>query len=148
MRTLTMVAGLLLVASTAFAYRADGILGSWHTKNNKSIVQIYQCGPDLCGKIISLKEPVYTKASEGPIGRPKFDKNNSDPALRSRPIIGMQIMSGCEVTGNNELENGHIYDPESGNTYKLNVKLENPHTLKLRGFIGFSLLGRTEYWTR
>jgi uncharacterized protein (DUF2147 family) len=78
---------------------------------------------------------------------PRFDDKNPDPALRQRPLLGLQIVHDLRTTGDNKWK-GRIYDPNSGKTYKCTITLADENTLKLRGYIGISLLGRTEVWTR
>lgn len=76
-----------------------------------------------------------------------MDKKNPDVAKQQAPIIGLSNLLGFTYKGNGAYENGTIYDPANGKTYQCEIKLEGD-ILKVRGFIGFSLLGRTEIWTR
>ncbi len=76
------------------------------------------------------------------------DDLNPDPALRDRLLLGLTIMDGFTYAGDGKWKSGRIYDPNSGKTYKCNLTLVDENTLGLRGYIGFSLLGRTETWTR
>jgi uncharacterized protein (DUF2147 family) len=113
-------------------------------------VEIYKSGDSYDGKIIWLEEPLYVEADEGETaGTPKEDHNNPDPALQSRPIIGLVLMEGFVFNGKDTWHKGTIYDPDNGKTYKSVARLsDDGSTLKVRGFIGFSLLGRTTEWTR
>ena len=70
------------------------------------------------------------------------------PALRERPLIGLEIFEGFEYKGKGRWKGGTIYDPNSGNTYRCIVTRVDDDTLKVRGYIGVSLLGRTELWQR
>ena len=79
-------------------------------------------------------------------GKPLMDKNNPDQAKQGQPVLGLEILNGFEFD-KDEWNDGHIYDPESGKTYSCTLSLKDPHTLKVRGYIGISLLGRTEIWT-
>ncbi len=81
-------------------------------------------------------------------GKEKVDRENPDPALRSRPVIGLRIFEGFTYDGDGRWKNGTIYDPASGKTYSCKIRLQDDGSLKVRGFIGISLLGRTEIWTR
>jgi uncharacterized protein (DUF2147 family) len=81
-------------------------------------------------------------------GKPKVDKNNPDPAKRNTPAFGLVILKNFEKVKENYWENGTIYDPNNGKTYKSNLTLKDKNNLDVRGYIGFSLLGRTESWTR
>ena len=79
-------------------------------------------------------------------GKPKVDKNNPDDDLKSRPLVGMELLSDFEFD-DDEWEDGEIYDPESGKTYSCEMTLDG-NTLNVRGYIGVSWVGRTTEWTR
>lgn len=150
-RTAVSVGVLLAVffASSVFAAEADGILGTWWNEKKDAHIQIYKCEALYCGKITYLKEPVYDeKDPQGMAGKPKVDRNNPDPAKRTNPIIGLNIISGFTYAGENVWENGTIYDPQEGKTYRCKLTLERPDKLKVRGYIGTPLLGKTQYWMR
>ncbi len=76
------------------------------------------------------------------------DVLNPDPALRNRLLLGLTIMDGFTYAGGGKWKSGRIYDPNNGKTYKCKLTLVDENTLELRGYIGISLLGRTETWTR
>ena len=132
-----MAAALMQVASTAFA---EDILGLWDT--GESHVEIYACGELLCGRIAKLDEPLDEDGNE------KLDTNNPDPALQSRPLLGMDLIAGFSRAGKRKWEDGTIYDPRDGKTYKCVMKLQRDGTLKVRGYVGISLFGKTVVWTR
>ena len=138
----------LAAAAPAWA-GSDDILGTWFNQKQDAKIDIYKCGNDYCGKIVWLKEPVYPAGStEGTPGTAKIDIHNPDAARRKTPILDMQIVQGLQYSGDNLWKNGKIYDPDSGKTYSSKATLVSPTELDLRGFIGFSMLGRTEKWTR
>lgn len=140
---------LFLMGSSGFAAGADDILGLWNTQENKSKIEIFKCGNRYCGRIAELKEPNYPADDEkGMAGKPKVDRKNPDPDLRTHPLLGLQIMEGFSFSGSNSWEGGRIYDPDNGKTYKCTVTLSAPNRLEVRGFIGFTFLGRTSIWTR
>lgn len=139
---------ILLVAATVFGAGSNDILGLWKTEEDESKLEFLKCGDKICVKIAWLKEPNYTDSREGPVGKPKVDCNNPDPLLKSRPMIGLQIMEGFTATGDDRWENGIIYDPDNGKTYRGKLRLVSPHRLELRGYIGFSLFGSTYVLTR
>jgi len=121
--------------------KADDILGIWLTGSKKGKVEIYKCGDRYCGKIIWLKDPFYENGTE------KRDKNNPDESKRKNRIIGSNILIGFEYDGDKEWDDGQIYDPDEGKTYSCVIKMQdNNEVLDVRGYIGFSLFGRTEEW--
>lgn len=137
----TCIMIMLTVCSYAAENEADAIIGEWYTEGEESVVEIYKCGDAYCGKIIWIIEPTY------PDGTNKRDKNNPDEALRDRPIVGMDIVSGFEHSRKNTWGNGTIYDPNSGKTYSCNGKLKG-NKFYIRGYVGVSFLGRTTIWIK
>ena len=116
-------------------------MGIWLTEGGKSKVEITKDDGKYYGKIIWLKEPTR---EDGTI---KLDRNNEDESLRSRTIKGIKVLNDFEWD-DDEFEDGTIYDPENGKTYSCVITFQNMNTLDVRGYIGFSLLGRTTVWTR
>lgn len=151
---LSALTALVVVASAglpAWAESADGIVGVWETAptdKGYAHIEITRAGDDFNGTIVWLSEPLYPAGDEM-AGQPKIDRLNPDTALRERPIIGLQIVNGLRYAGDERWDSGTIYDPETGKTYKSKATLaDGGETLKLRGFIGISLLGRTSQWKR
>ena len=139
----------LLLGSFAVAADGDRILGLWNTAEEDCKIEIFKCGNIYCGRIAWLKEPLYPAGDGmGMAGRPIVDRQNPSPDLRSRPLVGLQLMEGFIYTGKNVWERGTIYNPETGKTYKCKMTLTAPDHLEVRGFIGISLLGGTSIWTR
>jgi len=124
------------------ADEGDAVIGRWITEKKDSGVEVVPCEGRYCVKIVWLKEPINEDGTE------KTDANNPDGALKNRKIIGLTIAKNFEYAGDNKWKEGKIYDPDNGKTYSCNMALEKKDRLKIRGFIGFSLLGRTTYWTR
>ena len=83
-------------------------------------------------------------------GKPKLDEKNTDAKLKTRTIAGLQLLTGFNFDkSNNEWSDGTIYDPKSGKTYKCLLWFEKDlNTLHVKGFIGFSLMGKEVLWTR
>ncbi len=136
---------LLFVALTfaaKFSYaQADPIEHTWYNTKKTAKIQIYKAKDGkFYGKIVWLAEPNRD-------GKPKVDKNNPDVARRNDPIINLLILKKFDKDGEKGYENGSIYDPENGKTYKCKMTLEG-NNLDVRGYIGFSMLGRTEHWTK
>jgi uncharacterized protein (DUF2147 family) len=125
--------------------KPDDVIGVWLTQYKDSKVEIYKDGNKYFGKIVWLKEPI-----DSITGKPKVDDKNEDPNLRNRPIMGMLLLKNF-VFDDDEWEDGTIYDPKKGKTYSCYMEFpdeDNKDRLKIRGYIGVSLLGRTVYWTR
>jgi uncharacterized protein (DUF2147 family) len=148
MRVLAMLALIVFTATTALGARESEILGIWKTEKDDSKVEIFRCGSRICGKIVWLKKPAYTDSKEGVVGTPIIDRKNPDPALKSRPVLGLQILNDFTKKGDDTWANGTCYDPISGNTYKGKIHLAAPDRLELRGYIGIPLFGRSSVWTR
>jgi uncharacterized protein (DUF2147 family) len=139
---------ILLLAGTSWGGSED-ILGTWKNEDGKAKIEIYPCDAHYCGKISWLGRPVYPTDDPGAMaGLPRVDRKNPDQALRDRHLLGLRIMEGFSYNGDNTWEKGRIYDPESGKTYQSNITLVSPQRLKIRGFVGIPLFGRTTTWTR
>ncbi len=125
---------------TASAQKADDILGKWTNPSGEGQVLIYKKDNKYYGKLVWLKIPDRD-------GKPKMDIHNPDKALQTRPELGLELLNHFTYNGEDEYEDGTIYDPKSGKTYSCKMTL-NSNTLKIRGYVGISLFGRTEAWTR
>jgi uncharacterized protein (DUF2147 family) len=143
MKPVILIAMLFaLVFPIALLAEAYSIEGTWYNAEKTSKILLYKTtAGTIAGKICWLKEPNEN-------GKPKVDNKNPDKALRSRPEMNLVVVQGLVSKGKNKWDSGTIYDPKSGNTYSSKAELIGPNTLKLRGFIGISLVGRTEVWTR
>lgn len=121
-------------------------VGRWktiddETKQAKSIVEIAEADGKLTGKVVQL----FRKADEDQ--NPKCEKCTGDK--KDQPILGMQILKDLKKDGDTLWTGGEIMDPQNGKTYSCKVELiDGGQKLKVRGFIGFSLLGRTQIWER
>ena len=139
--TLLIFVSAFFWATQASGHNQDSIVGQWYTAEGTSLVEIYKCLDFYCGRIVWLKNPRNEK------GKDKIDEKNPDESLRNRKLLGLQILNGFTYEGENKWEGGKIYDPKSGKTYSCKMQLEDG-TLRVRGFVGFSLLGRTTVWTK
>ncbi len=133
----------------------DLILGNWKPSNGRSVVQIYkgnsENGEDptkYYGKIVWLLEP------NDEDGNPRTDVNNDKDELKSKPLKGLVIVKDMEfeeVDGKIvSWDGGTIYDPNNGSTYDFEAEIDkkNKNVMDGRGYIGVSLFGRTDTWTR
>jgi uncharacterized protein (DUF2147 family) len=116
-------------------------VGTWMVAAEDAKVEIYEKGNELEGKIVWLKEPNAVD------GTPKKDLENPNQQLRAREILGMIFLKGF-TKDNDEWGGGEIYDAKSGKTYKAYMKLSGDSILKLRGYVGIPLSGRTEQWKK
>ena len=139
---LLLVAFVLSVAGMASAQTMSP-LGSWTNSEKKATFEIYKCGDKLCGKIVSLTVP-----NDPATGKPKTDSKNPDAKLRNRPRLGMVFMQGFKYDSDNKWDDGKIYDPESGKTYSCYMQMQSPNAMEVKGYIGFSLIGKSQSWTR
>lgn len=132
----------LVKAQTGEVAESDKIIGVWEVGSGKARVKITKYGDKFGGKIVWLKEPNY------PDGTKKVDKNNPDEAKRTTPLLGYNNLLGFSYKGKSEYDGGTIYDPENGSTYNCVISLEDDNTIKVRGYIGVQLFGRTDTWKR
>lgn len=140
-KTIFILFAFVLFIGKSFAQ--DEIVGVWYNTEKTGKVEIYKAGEKFFGKIIWLKEPLDENT-----GEPKTDINNPESSEHNNPIIGLAVLKNFEYKGGDVWEDGSIYDPENGKTYSCKMTLRDAEHLDVRGFIGFSLLGRTENWTR
>lgn len=132
---LTLLALFVTVAATA----QDAVTGKWWSPKRDGQIEIYKTtGGKYYGKLVWSKTPG------------KRDEKNPDAALRSRELVGTNIFTNFSYDpGDNEWVDGKIYDPTSGKTYSCKMWLtDNNKVLSVRGYVGFSLLGRTEKFAR
>lgn len=136
---------LIITTQSLFAQKeADLILGTWLTGSGQAKIEIYKNSTNFQGKIIWISEPIDPVTN-----KPKTDTKHPDSKLHTRPLVGLVNLWGFSYNEkDNKWENGHIYDPKSGKEYKCTISAKDKNTLNVRGFIGFSLIGRTDVWTR
>ena len=141
-KLLLLVALVLSVTRMASAQTMTP-LGVWTNSEKKATFEIYKCSTNLCGKIVTIAIP-----NDPATGKPKTDSKNPDPKLRSRPRLGLVFMQGFKYDDDNKWDDGKIYDPETGKTYSCYMKMESANTMEVKGYIGFSLIGKSQTWTR
>jgi uncharacterized protein (DUF2147 family) len=131
-----------LFFTTIFYSQNQTVVGKWKTIDDetgkaKSIVEIYEKSGKIYGKVIEILDVAHkNNVCQDCAGE---DKN--------KPILGLVIIKGLKKDGD-EYTNGKILDPKNGKMYKCLITLDSKDKLKIRGFIGFSLFGRTQYWSR
>ncbi|MBC7448255.1 MAG: DUF2147 domain-containing protein [Hymenobacteraceae bacterium] len=142
LKSFSLTLAVAVLACFSAAAQKLSPLGVWTNSEKKANFEIYQCGNKLCGKIVSLREP------NDAAGKPKTDTENPEAKLRSRPRLGMVFMQDFVYDDGNKWDDGKIYDPESGKTYSCYMKMENANQMEVKGYIGFSMIGRSQTWTR
>ena len=132
----------ILINNFLFSQNSNDIIGIWLIEEKNAKIEIYKSENLFFGKMIWLKEPKDIS------GEFKTDKNNPNKNLRNKKLLGLKILSNL-MWNDKEKEwiNGSIYNARDGKTYKLFANLSE-EKLKLRGYIGFSLFGKTTIWTK
>ncbi len=147
--------GALAIVSTGFALAAhaaapqrsdaEDIRGVWvdhrDSDKHKVGVLIEDCDGTVCGRIYWLKKPLSG-------GAPKRDQHNPDAALRDRPLCGLRILTGFQRKKEASWGSGHIYNPNDGRTFHSTINLQDDGSLRIRGYVGLPLFGKTVEWVR
>lgn len=128
------------VSFNAIAQSKDAIVGKWLNASGEGQIEVYKKGDKYYGKLAWLKEPNLN-------GKPKVDSKNPTASLQSRPLLNLEILKDFVYEGD-KWTDGTIYDPKSGKTYSCNLSLKGADVMNVRGYIGISLLGRSEVFKR
>ncbi len=132
MRRVVVLSAALLLAAAPTAIADDGVLGRWATPGVAAIVDLAPCAgtSTLCGAVRWLWDAVDEK------GRPRLDTQNPDTSLRTRPLLGLSILSGLAPAPGGGWA-GRIYNPEDGQTYRATVRRNGPDVLLVEGCVLF-----------
>ena len=133
---------IFVLFSMNFYAQSRGVIGKWNTIDEVSgkalsVVEIFESNNRIYGKVVEILNP---KNRNNTCKDCPGDDNN-------KPVLGLIIIKGLVKDGT-EYNDGKILDPKSGKLYKCYIELENPNKLKVRGYLGISLIGRTQYWER
>lgn len=131
-----LVASQFLTAQSSQRRAGDAIVGEWMNPAKDAKFQIFKKNDKYFGMVIW-----------GTGGDTK-DSKNPDPKLRNRDLIGLVLLKDFAFDGKGQWLNGSIYDPKEGKTYSCKLSLAAPNKLEVRGYLGISLFGRTEIWTK
>ncbi len=136
-----IIFGIVLMFFSVSYTQAQSIVGKWKTIDDetgkaKSIVEIYKKGNQYYGKIVEL----LIKPTSNTCAKCKDDRKN-------KPLIGLEIIRNMKLD-DDEYEGGTIVDPKTGKVYKCLIKANGSNKLDVRGYIGFSLIGRTQTWSK
>ncbi|MFV0237724.1 MAG: DUF2147 domain-containing protein [Flavobacteriales bacterium] len=136
-----IIIGMLLMLFSVSYLNAQNIVGKWKTIDDetgkaKSIVEIYKKGSQYYGKIVTL----LIKPSSETCVECKDDR-------KDKPLVGLEIIRNMKLE-DGKYEGGNIMDPKTGKIYKCLIKANGSDKLDVRGYIGFSLIGRTQTWQK
>jgi uncharacterized protein (DUF2147 family) len=131
-----------LLAATSIGAQSPTPVGVWFHPNKRIQVEISRCGERLCGKMVWFRWPNDAQ------GLPLVDINNPDPALRSRPLLGLRILHGLRPAGERTWEGGRIYNPDDGVSYQARMTIGDDGSLHVRAYVLLPILGKTLVWTR
>ena len=136
-RLIALMTFLLPSALTA----AASPYGLWLTEKKGVIVDVYACGDNLCGRTVWLKKMKFKD------GRDRLDAKNPDASLRNRHWCGIEVITGVKPVSATEWEGGDVYDPKTGKTFDFDME-QRGDKMKVRGYLGVKMLGKSETWTR
>jgi len=132
---------LLCLMTMSLATHGQSIIGQWETfddktKEKKAVVEIYKRNNLFFAKIV-----------ENYVSEKKAVCETCKGTRKGKPIIGLVIIENIKKDGD-AFKNGTILDPENGKTYTCYLELVTSKKLKVRGYLGMALFGRTQYWIR
>jgi uncharacterized protein (DUF2147 family) len=111
------------------------IVGEWWTEDRDGRVRFFKTDSGTySGELVWMKDP-------------RADTENDDPALRARPVVGILLIWELRFE-DGEYVDGYVYNPEDGNTFRVEARAIDPDSMEVRGYFGISLLGQSQVWTR
>ncbi len=132
-RARSLLPALALLAVSTPAWAADPV-GRWVLPSGKTRVEIARCGEGLCGRIVEIADAAGRR-----------DDKNPDPALRARPLVGVEILHGLVPKGA-EWSGGWIYNPSDGRRYGARAAMQGDDRLQVQGCI--AIVCKAQVWTR
>ena len=142
MKKITTTLLFSFVGLLAFSQTNTDIVGEWYNAEKDAVITLFEENESVSGKITWMQFPNDDN------GNPKTDPLNPDENLKSRARMGMVMMSGFAYDEDSVWDDGELYDPKKGKTYSGMMTLKDKNTIDLRGYIGFSFIGRSSTWTR
>ena len=131
-----------LAASSAVCAAPKDPSGTWLTEDGRAKIRVDRCGPggtNVCGKVVWLRIPNWDD------GTPRTDAKNPDPKKRSRPMIGLQLMSNLQAEEDGFT--GEIYNADSGKVYQVTIERQSAAELNVQGCMMKVLCG-SQTWTK
>lgn len=135
-RTVFVIFSFLISFSSLSQHSIDEVLGYYMAPEENSIFKFYKSGNKYYGKSVWMKFPE------------RLDTLNPDKSKRSRKILGTILVYGFIYDGKNSWNHGHIYNANTGKTYKAKIIRNKEGNLLVRGYVGVQLIGKTEYFVK
>lgn len=132
-----LVLGVLTLPAKKAHADASPLEGLWLTQNERSVIEIIACEQGLCGYVHWIID-----------GGMMHDAKNPEDAKRGRPMCGLPILWGFEKESEMAWDDGYIYKADDGDIYDAEMELIEPDKLKVRGYLGFALFGKSQVWHR
>lgn len=136
MKNILILTCLFIFSNINSQNKSTDVLGYYMNPTGEAILKIYENTGKFFGKLVWMKKPE------------KLDDKNPDKSKQSQKILGSTIMHDFVFDGDDVWKNGKIYDPKNGKTYDCKITRDEKGNLSIRGFIGISLLGRTDYFVK
>ena len=132
----------ILILLLSLPLDAQTVLGKWNNRDEKtgeidSTVEIYRNNGKLFGKITDIKDPKLKDAL----------CTLCKGSVKNKPALGLHVLYELEQKGNKWI-GGYGLDPRTGYYFNVYIKLENNNKLKVRGYAGIPLFGKSVYWDR
>ena len=132
---------LVFASCLSCAAMAGAPEGIWLSEDGGTKGHLANCGGKLCGTVVWLERP-----NDPRTGKPKTDTNNPDPAKRSRPLLGLQVVHGLAPNGS-DTWSGQIYNADDGHTYQANLKVQGANAARVEGCV-LKILCKGQTWKR
>ena len=143
MRRFAYVLLFTLFGASSAAAQGQTPVGVWLHANKRIRVEIARCGDRLCGRIIWFRWPNNAQ------GLPLVDLKNQNPALRTRPLLGLTVLKNFRPADDGHTwSGGEIYNPDDGVNYKATMSILNNSSLRVRAYVLIPALGQTQISTR
>jgi uncharacterized protein (DUF2147 family) len=136
---LSLSLSMLLLAPSVDA-RVPTPVGIWLHENGRFKLEIAPCGDELCGKLVWFRWPNDAQ------GLPLVDLKNPDSALRTRPLLGLTVLTGLRRVADGKWEDGEIYNPDDGEEYKVQITIQGDGSLRARVYKFLPIFGETLIW--
>lgn len=136
------IVSLCAALSAGASQARSDISGIWYDDTAKGAIELYPCGDNFCGRIVWLRRPT------GKSGQPLRDAHNPEPNQRQRPICGLPVVADIHPQSDGTWDGGRIYDPKVGKTYDVAIERLSPRQLRITGYLGVRLFGKSFVWQR